>query len=391
MNVLFLTHNYPRHSRDYSGVFLHLLARQLKAEDVNVTVLAPHDAGLPESEVLDGIPVHRFRYATDAGETFAYRGNMHRQLLSPTGIFRFRKFLKAMKHRAVELTQDTPFDLIAAHWAIPAARVAAQVAAQMKLPLVVHSHGTDVRLLSTLLPARLFAGPALKQAKRWTVVSSYLRSVAQEAFPALRDKIEVCPLPNDETIFNPDETVGHLPTQIVSVTRFTEQKRVKTLIEACRILRDRNVKFQLNIFGSGPLKKAIDEKIKEYDLDDGSVQIYRPEFQGLLRNQYSLAQIVVLNSFKEGFGLTLVEGALCGALPVGVNSGGITDIIEHGRNGLLAEVDNAESLADVLQEALTNPEQTRRMAETARADAKERFTGPAVARRYAAVYRSAVG
>lgn len=390
MNVLFLTHNYPRHSRDYSGVFLHLLARQLRAENISVTVLAPHDAGIPESEELDGIPVRRFRYATDAKETFAYRGNMHRQLLSPTGIYRFRRFLNAMKQSAVALTREKSFDLIAAHWAIPAARVAAQVAGQTNLPLVVHSHGTDVRLLSSLLPARIFAGPALKQAKRWTVVSSYLQSIAQDIFPSLAEKIEVCPLPNDEVLFHPVETGTRNPGAIVSVTRFTEQKRVAVLIDACDILYKRSVNFTLQLYGAGPLEESIRKRITNRNLER-HVSISGPVPQPQLPEIYSHAQIVALTSFKEGFGLTLVEGALCGAMPVGVNSGGITDIIEHGKSGLLAEADNAESLADVLQEALSNPDRTRQMAEVAQMSARERFTGPAVARRYAEVYRSAVG
>jgi L-malate glycosyltransferase len=390
MKVLFLTHNYPRHNRDYSGIFLHLLARQLKDENVEVTVLAPHDAGLPELETLDGIPVRRFRYDSDEKETFAYRGNMHRQLLSPTGLFRFRRFLRAMRQSADELIRDGAFDLIAAHWVIPSAPVGSQVAKEANIPLVVHSHGTDVRLLSEYAVARWFAGDALKRAQSWSVVSSYLQSVARSAFPAHAEKIAVCPLPNDETLFYPDELVGAVHGKIICVTRFTEQKRVSVLIDACRILKDRDVSYQLRIFGVGPLKGKIEEQTRNCGLKREDVELCNPESHSVLRTQYTLAEIVVLNSFKEGFGLTLVEGALCGAMPVGVNSGGITDIIEHGKTGLLAEVDNAESLADVLQEALTNSENTRRMADAARENALERFTGPAVARRYAEIYRRAV-
>ncbi len=390
MNVLFLTHNYPRHDRDYSGVFLHLLARQLKEENINVTVLAPHDTGLPESETLDGIPVNRFRYDTDDKETFAYRGNMHKQLLSPGGLLRFRRFMRAMRQSAEQLTQDNNFDLIAAHWAIPSAPVGSQVSKTANIPLVIHSHGTDVRLLSQYAVARWFAGDALKRAKSWSVVSSYLQSIARDAFPAYAEKIAVCPLPNDESLFYVDETVTRDTKLLVSVTRFTEQKRVGVLIEACRLLHQRGVDYSLEIYGAGPLEDEIVSKINEYELN-GIVTISGPVPHAELRKVYSRAQAVVLNSFKEGFGLTLVEGALCGAMPVGVNSGGITDIIENRETGLLAEVDNAESLADVMQKALSDADETRRIADAAQVNAIERFTGPAVARRYAEIYRLAVG
>ncbi len=389
MKVLFLTHNYPRHSQDYSGVFLHLLARQLKSEGIAVTVLAPHDAGLPEAETLDGIAIKRFRYDSDENEVFAYRGNMHKQLLSPAGLFRFRRFLRAMRKSADALVKAEGFDLVAAHWAIPSAPVAAQVAKAANIPLVVHSHGTDVRLLSRFAVARWFAGAAIRQAKSWSVVSSYLQSIAQGAFPAQSEKVAVCPLPNDETMFFPDEALSRDANLIVCVTRFTEQKRVGLLIESCHLLKERGVVFNLEIIGAGPLENQIKAKVSEYGLSK-QVTISPPVPHAELRALYCHAQIVVLNSFQEGFGLTLVEGALCGALPMGVDSGGITDIIEDGKNGYLAEVDCAESLADVLQKALTDPERTKELAEAARQNAKERFTGPAVARRYAEIYRRAV-
>lgn len=389
MNVLFITHNYPRFAGDYSGVFLHTLARRLADEGISVTVVAPHDAGAAEMEVVDGIPIHRIRYADDANETFAYRGNMHRQLLSPFGPLRFQQFLKKLRRGAGEVALQSKFDLIAAHWAIPGARVAGQVANAARLPLVVHSHGTDLRLLSEISIARWFSGRALRQAKCWTVVSSYLARLAETAFPKLADRIEVCPLPNDETVFYSDNSIKREDKLIVSVTRYTQQKRPELLIEACRILKSRDVKFSLEIYAAGPLKQQIQEQISSCALNE-QIILCKPAPQEKLREVYNRAQAVVLNSSGEGFGLTLVEGALCGALPVGVNSGGITDIIEHETNGLLAEDGNAESLADMLEYTLQNNEVARQMANNAQENALSLFTGEAVARRFAEIYRNAV-
>ena len=95
IKVLFVTHNYIRHKGDFAGVFLHLLARKLKEQDVEVHVVAPHDAGLTEYEEVEGIKIYRFRYADDDKETFAYRGDMHQQLFkNPFKIIRLLKFLR---------------------------------------------------------------------------------------------------------------------------------------------------------------------------------------------------------------------------------------------------------------------------------------------------------
>lgn len=390
MNVLFITHNYPRYQGDYSGVFLHTLARRLADEGISVTVVAPHDKGAEESEIVDGIQVHRIRYAPEDRETFAYRGNMHRQLLTPAGPLRFQRFIKKFSRGAAEIALRSNFDLIAAHWAIPGARIGGLVANAARTPLVVHSHGTDVRLLSKIALARWFSARALRQARRWTVVSSFLAELAKRAFPKLTDKIEICPLPNDETMFYRDESIVREPKLLVAVTRFTQQKRPETLIKACAILKDRGADFSLEVYAAGPLKEQIQEQIAGLGLGD-CVTLCKPVSQERLRAVYNRAQIIVLNSLEEGFGLTLVEGALCGALPVGVSSGGITDIITHKQTGLLAKADSAEALADALQQALEDRDQTARLAQAARENALKRFTGHAVAQRFAEIYRAALG
>ena len=94
MRVVMLTHVFPRAADDPLGAFLLHLAQALTA--VQVYVVAPHAAGLPESETLAGIPVSRFRYASDAHETLAYTGVMHEQVARGwAGKILFARFLIA--------------------------------------------------------------------------------------------------------------------------------------------------------------------------------------------------------------------------------------------------------------------------------------------------------
>ena len=105
--ILFITHNYIRQKGDYAGVFLHLLARRLRDHGVNISVLAPHDGGLPEFEMIDGINIYRFRYGEDATETFAYRGDMHRQLMyNPLKFLRLLKFVREAYKQAVKINNE---------------------------------------------------------------------------------------------------------------------------------------------------------------------------------------------------------------------------------------------------------------------------------------------
>ena len=390
MNILFLTHNYPRHEGDFSGVFLRVLARKLQNEGMNITVLAPHDAGLAEKESIDGIEIHRFRYDIDEKENFAYRGDMHRRLLTPGGIFTFRRFLKAYREAGLKIAQDKKFDLIAAHWAVPSAPVANIISKQTDTPLVISSHGTDIRILRKLWLARRFCARALERTRAWTVVSEYLSGLALECYPNYESKISVCPAPTDESLFYREENIPRENDLIVAVTRFTKQKRVNLLISAAGILKSSGVDFKLEIYGNGPEQDKLRAQIEGLGLAD-IVSLNAPIPQTQLRKVYNRAKATVLNSTGEGFGLTLVEGALCGSLPIGTRSGGIVDIIDDHKSGLLCDPDSPQSLAIALKLALENNDFTDGLASTATKRAGERFSSKAIGRTYAYVYRKAAG
>jgi hypothetical protein len=80
VRVLFVAHNFPRHSGDLPGNFLLTFARALVQEGVEVRVVAPHAPDIAINDVVDGIPVVRFQYAPEARETLAYTGTMASQV-----------------------------------------------------------------------------------------------------------------------------------------------------------------------------------------------------------------------------------------------------------------------------------------------------------------------
>src|SRR5687767_8659564 len=85
MRAIALTHVYPRWDGDPSAAFLSTWARTLREAGHDVRVITPHDAGLPEIDVVEGTPVRFVRYAPESREQLAYRGEMHRIALRPTG------------------------------------------------------------------------------------------------------------------------------------------------------------------------------------------------------------------------------------------------------------------------------------------------------------------
>lgn len=391
LRLLVLTHNFPRYRGDHAGVFIWLLCRRLCEHGITPVVLAPHDPGAPERETMDGVLVRRFRYAElDRDETLAYRGNMHNLVLgSVSGPFRFKQFLDHFRRAAFELILEERIDLVSGHWLIPAGIVMKTIASRLPLPMILSSHGTDVRLMNRYLGlARRYFRSFFPRISTWTVVSEFLRQQILSREPSLEAVLRVLPLPHDETIFYADPNISRETDLIVSVTRYTSQKRVDQLVTAFGVARRQFPHARLELYGAGPDQPMIERQVRSLGLES-AISMRAPIPQEQLRQVYNRASLVVLNSVEEGFGLALSEAMLCGAPVVGTNSGGIPDIITDRVTGRLVPPDNAELLANLLCELLTDLPQRRVLADQGHTQARNRYASAALAGQYAEIVRKA--
>jgi hypothetical protein len=124
MRALFLAHAYPRYPNDPVGSFVLRLATALRTKAVDVIVLAPSAPGLAHNEIIEGIPVQRFRYAPRRFETLAYAGTMGTQV---RGSWSARLALAGMLSSAfvaaLRMGRRERVDLIHAHWWFPSAPI----------------------------------------------------------------------------------------------------------------------------------------------------------------------------------------------------------------------------------------------------------------------------
>jgi glycosyltransferase involved in cell wall biosynthesis len=389
LKVLFVTHNYIRFKGDFSGVFLHLLARKLGDFGIEVIVIAPHDSHTDEYEEIDGIKIYRFRYAADDKETFAYRGDMHRQLFrNPFRIFRLISFIKVSYRLALTVIEEEKIGVVSIQWLIPNGITGFFLKRRLKEKITLHlsSHGTDIRLLTKLPFVYSIFKPVIKKAKCWTVVSSYLRDLILSKDSRNVDKIRVIPMPNDETLFHPDSQIKKEPYLIVAVSRLTVQKRLYLLLEAIKIVSEKIPEIRLEIYGAGPERMTLTDLIVSSGLE-GRARIYQPVPQEELNKIYNRAAVVVLNSINEGFGLALTEAMLCRTAVIGTISGGITDIIEDNKSGLLVPADNAEALAEAIEKIIGDAVLRERLAEDGYQRAIGEFSSESSARQYADLFR----
>nr|MBN2278447.1 glycosyltransferase [candidate division Zixibacteria bacterium] len=385
LKVLFITHNYPRQKGDYSGVFLHLLARKLRDYDIQVYVVAPHDKGCELKEEIEGIKIYRFRYALRSLETFAYSGGMHKGILfNPYKWYRLWRFLMAARKLSARVIESEGIAVVSIHWVAPNALVGKWLKEKYgdKIRLFLSSHGTDIRVLTKKPVIFRLLRSTIHRAEGWTVVSSFLKKLVAQKDSGAADKIEIIPLPNDETIFYPDDKIAEDPNLVVAVSRLTQQKRINYLLEAIRLASEKRPEIKLEIYGKGDERVEIERLIRELEIMN-RVKICDPIPHEELSKVYNRAAVVVLNSIDEGFGLSLTEAMLCRTAVIGTKSGGITDIIEDNKTGLLVPVDNAEILSEKIVQLLEDSSLRLRLAEAGYQKAMEHYSCKSSVARYA--------
>ena len=144
------------------------------------------------------------------------------------------------------------------------------------------------------------------------------------------------------------------------VGRLSEQKDPMTMIKAFELLNKEHSNTTLMYVGSGELEEEVKQYAKQAGLLDKiiitgwvtNVEKYIPAFD-----------IAVLPSKWEGFGLVLIEYMACDKPIVATNVGGISNIIENGKNGLLTEIDNYKMLYENINELYENNNLKERIIE----------------------------
>jgi len=151
----------------------------------------------------------------------------------------------------------------------------------------------------------------------------------------------------------------------------------------------KNKQLSLEIYATGGDQMIAESMIEKLGISK-CVSIKKPVPQTELRTVYNRAGMVVLNSYAEGFGLALSEAMLCGAAVIGTSSGGITDIIQHEKTGLLVKLDNAENLADAVIDISTDDAKREQLARAGTKFAQETYQSEPLAQRYAEIVKNAL-
>lgn len=361
--LLVTASTFPRWEGDTEPRFVLDLASHM-TDEYDVTALVPAAPGAKDTEILDGVNVIRYHYfPIHKWETLCYPGAIVprikekkiRVLLVPFLFFSLYFHLLRLMPK---------FDLVHAHWLIPQGIVQSF----FKKPYIVTGHGGDVTSLNKGIMKKLKVR-CLKRASKVTVVSEYLKGVVEDLADHNIETPMVCSMGVDTSKFGRQYRKENFFGQgekkvILFVGRLAEKKGVTYLIEVMK-----SVDAVLIIAGDGPLHDELVEQAKE---QGDKIKFIGSKTHDELKTIYASADIFVAPSVtakdgdKEGLGLVMLE-AMASGLPIIANkSGGIVEVIEDRKTGLLCEEKNVGQLVENINELLDDEELAKTLIENSK-------------------------
>src|SRR6185503_12054405 len=360
MKVLFLTHSFPRRAGDAPGSFVLRLATALRGEGIETSVVAPAAAGLAHEESFDRVHVERFRYAPRRYETLAYTGTIASQVQqSWSAKVTMLGFLGAEFRSAVKARRAFEPDIVHAHWWFPNGLVGTWLGRMANKPLVTTLHGSDVRLARSVAFSRPAFRHVMHHSAAVTAVSRWLANEAQEVVSAPAPI--VAPMPVATDLFSPG---GSRETNtLLFVGRLNKQKGIEVLLHAMSRLPNTDVR--LDVIGDGEDRATLVDLATALGIGD-RVTWHGALPQAKLADFYRTATALVVPSVGEGLGLVAVEAQLCETPVVAFDSGGLPDVVQHDRTGVLVKDVDAGALAAALASLLERDDRGAALGAAAR-------------------------
>jgi len=170
---------------------------------------------------------------------------------------------------------------------------------------------------------------------------------------------------------------------VVTVARLSYEKGLAWLIEAAKLLQDRHDRVRFLLVGDGPERAGLEEQVRQFALSD---HVRFAGFRSDVDAVLSAADLFVLPSLMEGMPNALLE-AWAASLPVVASEvGGLAEVVDSERTGLLVPPKNAPALADAIDRVLRDRGLARRLGEAGCQQVRDRFSVATVARNYENLY-----
>ncbi|MBD0383480.1 N-acetyl-alpha-D-glucosaminyl L-malate synthase BshA [Paenibacillus sedimenti] len=321
-----------------------------------------------------------------------YHSNIyyHEVEVSDYYVFRYPPYDLALANKLAQVAKQEELDLLHVHYAVPHA-ICAYLAKQMvgdHLKVVTTLHGTDITILGHDPSLRDLIRMAIHESDAVTAVSQDLITETYEVL-AVEKPIELVYNFVDPRDYiapaNPQLRAGFaLPHEkiLLHMSNFRPVKRITDVIDIFAAVH-KQIPSHLIFVGEGPeLAKAVN-RVKELGFTN------RVHFLGKQNNVaevIGLADLLLLPSEKESFGLVALEAMAAGVPTIGSDAGGIPEVVRHGIDGFLAPVGDTKQMADYAIQLLRDSQMWSEFSLASMQHARDQFSAAAVMAQYEEIY-----
>jgi N-acetyl-alpha-D-glucosaminyl L-malate synthase BshA len=317
--------------------------------------------------------------------------HFHEVAASNYPLFEHPPYDLALATRMAQVAEFYALDLLHVHYAIPHS-VSAILARQMiqtqmlrpelttpgrTLPIITTLHGTDITLVGldpSYLPITRFG---IAQSDGVTSISSHLRDRTREAFNITSEIEVIRNFVNCDVYVRKPELVAAMRPRyaapdeklLVHLSNFRPVKRVTDVVEVfARVARA--MPARLMLIGDGPDRPTAEFLARTLNVQD---RIHFLGKQDNVNELLPLADLMLMPSEMESFGLAALEAMACSVPAIATRVGGVPELIEHNANGLLFPVGDVEAMANAAIALLSDPAHLKALSRAARKTAQDNF------------------
>ncbi|HEX7878238.1 MAG TPA: N-acetyl-alpha-D-glucosaminyl L-malate synthase BshA [Candidatus Eisenbacteria bacterium] len=308
-------------------------------------------------------------------------------------LFQYPPYEVSLATKMHDVALHHGLDVLHVHYAIPHA-VSSFLAREMlkprKIATVTTLHGTDITLVGVLPSFHRLTRFSIECSDGVTAVSEWLRRQTEEKFPMER-RVEVIPNFIDTKIFRPVENprarcrLGGADEKIVMhISNFRPVKNIEAVVATFAGIAAR-VKSRLVLIGDGPELARADAIARDFGIYDRVNFLGNQEF---IEELLPAADLFLLPSHHESFGLVALEAMSAGVPVIATNQGGPVEVIEDGVTGYLRAPDDVPGMVSAALEVLGDRDRAIHMGEAARRVAVDTYDTDRVVPRYVDFYRA---
>jgi N-acetyl-alpha-D-glucosaminyl L-malate synthase BshA len=342
-----------------------------------------------------GHDVHFISYALPIRLTMTDRIFFHEVEVLSYPLFEYPPYDLVLATKMAEVVARYDLDILHVHYAIPhsiSAYLAKMMLSDRKIPFVTTLHGTDITLVGndrSYLPITRFG---IEQSDAVTAVSQYLRRRTIEEFQIQRPITIVPNFVNcDVYRRSPDEALRAkyaTPEEgiLIHISNFRPVKRIEDVIAIFANVR-KSTSCKLLMVGDGPERPKAEWLATTHGVAE---DVFFLGKQNEMAPFLSIADILLLPSDHESFGLVALEAMACEVPVIATRVGGIPEVVADGEDGHLFELGNVEGMAESCLEILRDPQIRLQMGRAARAHATRDFCASKIVLHYEDLYHRTI-